>query len=44
MATPGISGEKPSIHEEEIVLMLDEMEKGFRVDATRLKALKNLYD
>jgi len=44
ISNPGISRETLSIHEEEIVLILDEMEKGFRVDASNLKDQKNLYD
>ena len=43
MSNPGISPEESSIHEE-IVLILREMEKGFRVDTPKLKDLKNLYD
>jgi DNA polymerase-1 len=44
MSHPGISPENLSIHEEKIGSILNQMEKGFRVDSPRLKDLKNLYD
>ena len=43
MSTPVISPENLSIQEEKIVLILGEMEEGFRVDPTRLKELRSLY-
>ena len=41
---PRISSEKLTMPEEMMLPILDEMEKGFRVDVTKLKDLKNLYD
>jgi len=44
MPNPDLSSEKPSIHDEKIIPILNQMEKGFKAEIPRLRDLKNLYD